>query len=137
MKRLFVDTAGWMAMADAHDSRHTAFRTARDQWLEANGILIVSNYVVDETLTLIRIRLGLKAAENWWKLVSESQRCRTEWVTPQRAEQAVRWFFSWRDQSFSFTDCTSFVLMKELHIQKALTTDHHFLTAGFEVVPGF
>jgi predicted nucleic acid-binding protein len=59
MKRLFVDTAGWMAMADSKDPMHTPFRTARDQWLEAGGILVVSNYVIDETLTLIRMRLSL------------------------------------------------------------------------------
>lgn len=137
MKRLFVDTAGWMAMADAKDPMHTSFRTARDQWLEAGGMLVISNYVVDETLTLIRMRLGLDAAERWWEQVSESPRCRTEWVTPDRAERAVHWFFRWQDQAFSFTDCTSFVLMKELRIEKALTADHHFLTAGFEIFPSF
>lgn len=137
MKRLFVDTAGWMAMADAKDPMHTSFRTARDQWLEAGGILVVSNYVIDETLTLIRMRLSLDAAERWWEQVSESPRCRMEWVTPDRAERAVYWFFRWKDQSFSFTDCTSFVLMKELHIEKALTADHHFLTAGFKIFPSF
>jgi predicted nucleic acid-binding protein len=135
MKRLFVDTSGWMAMADARDPRHAHCRTARDQWLETGGMLVISNYVADETLTLIRVRLGLEAAEQWWNQVSDSPRCRTEWVTPDREERAVRWFFKWRDQSFSFTDCTSFVLMKELQIQKALTTDHHFLAAGFEVLP--
>jgi len=29
MKQLFVDTAGWMAMADAKDPMNTSFRTAR------------------------------------------------------------------------------------------------------------
>ncbi len=36
------------------------------------------------------------------------------------------------DQGYSFTDCTSSVLMKELGIRQALTTDQHFLIAGFE-----
>ncbi|EFK06612.1 toxin-antitoxin system, toxin component, PIN family [delta proteobacterium NaphS2] len=132
---MFVDTAGWMSMADSRDPMHVPCRNTRDQWLEAGGMLILSNYVVDETLTLIRVRLGLEAAEQWWNQVWESPRCRMEWVTPDRGERALRWFFKWRDQPFSFTDCTSFVLMKELQIQKALTTDHHFRTAGFEMLP--
>ena len=97
--------------------------------------MTLSNYIVDETLTLIRMRLGMGAAEKWWSLVSQSRRSRTEWVTPDRMEKAIRWFFKWQDQSFSFTDCTSFVIMTELGIEKALTADRHFITAGFEILP--
>ncbi|MGM0665292.1 MAG: type II toxin-antitoxin system VapC family toxin [Thermodesulfobacteriota bacterium] len=135
MSSLFVDTAGWMAAADARDPLHVACRTVRDEWLEAGGTLIVTNYVVDETLTLIRMRLGLEAAERWWGQVSESQRCRFEWITPDRELKALKWFFTWKDQAFSFTDCTSFVVMNELKIKKAMTLDHHFLAAGFDVLP--
>jgi predicted nucleic acid-binding protein len=135
MKRLFVDTAAWMAMADARDPLHPSSVRARDQWLEEGGILTTSNYVVDETLTLIRMRLGMSAAEGWWELVSQSPRCKTEWITPDRAERAIRWFFKWGDQSFSFTDCTSFAVMTELGIEKALTADYHFVAAGFEILP--
>ncbi len=135
MNKMFVDTAGWMAMADSKDPLNGACRRARDQWLEAGGILVVSNYVVDESLPLIRLRLGMNAAEQWWTQITKSQRCKTVWITPEQEAQAIRWFFSWKDQSFSLTDCTSFVLMKELHIPTALTADHHFLTAGFQILP--
>jgi predicted nucleic acid-binding protein len=36
------------------------------------------------------------------------------------------------DQSWSFTDCASFRLMKARRIRHALTTDHHFEQAGFK-----
>ena len=36
-----------------------------------------------------------------------------------------------QDKSWSFTDCTSFCLMKARKITDALTTDHHFEQAGF------
>ena len=135
MKRLFVDTAGWMSMADAKDPLHLACLRTRDHWLEEGGILILSNYVIDETLTLIRMRLGLGAAERWWELVGQSPRCKTEWINPDRMEKAIKWFFKWQDQTFSFTDCTSFVIMTEFGIEKVLTADRHFITAGFEILP--
>jgi predicted nucleic acid-binding protein len=53
----------------------------------------------------------------------------------QRCERARSWFFRWSDKSFSFTDCTSFVVMKELRIRRALTLDRHFEQAGFDIVP--
>jgi predicted nucleic acid-binding protein len=33
---------------------------------------------------------------------------------------------------FSFTDCVSFVVMKELRLTDALATDNHFRIAGFD-----
>ena len=135
MNRLYVDTAGWMALADAKDPLHSASMQYRDTSLENGAILVTSNYILDETLTLIRMRLGIDAAEKWWHPVSESPRCDVRWITPELSERALQYFFKWRDQSFSFTDCTSFVLMKESGIEKALTSDHHFTIAGFKIFP--
>lgn len=130
--RLFVDTAGWMALVDATDHAHANARQIRDAWLRDGGVLITTDYVVDETLTLIRMRLGLRAAARWWTQVDTSTRIRWESIDPARAEKARAWFFGWADKSFSFTDCTSFVVMVELGIRQALTTDRHFRQAGFE-----
>ncbi len=130
-----VDTAGWMALADASDPHHEATRAARDAWLEAGGMLLTTDYIMDETLTLIRYRLGHQAAMTWWDQMEASPRVRWEWIDPSRAERARRWFFRWKDKDFSFTDCTSFVVMRELRQRRALTTDHHFRQAGFETVP--
>lgn len=41
-----------------------------------------------------------------------------------------------RDKDYSFTDCTSFAVMRELRLREALTTDRHFRQAGFGVLPG-
>ena len=135
MKRLFVDTGGWMALADESDPLHKDSMKIRDGWLEQGGILVTSDYIEDETLTLIRMRLSLGAAEEWWEQVSESPRVRWEWINAERAEKARAWFFKWKDKSFSFTDCTSFILLRELHITKVLTGDRHFKEAGFEILP--
>jgi predicted nucleic acid-binding protein len=37
----------------------------------------------------------------------------------------------YRDHAFPFTDCTSFVVMKEYGITDALTGDRHFRVLGF------
>jgi predicted nucleic acid-binding protein len=135
MKSVLVDTAGWMAMADGSDPKHAHCCGARDQWLANGGRFITTDYIADETLTLIRMRLGLSAAAQWWDLVEQSTRLRWEWIDLTRAEKARRWFFRWKDKDFSFTDCTSFVVMRELRLRHALTTDQHFRQAGFEMLP--
>jgi hypothetical protein len=135
VKGLFVDTAGWMACADSGDPAHRAARSARDSALEAGALLVTTDYVVDEMLTLLRVRLGLAAAESWWEQVEGSSRVRWEWIDPARADKARAIFFRHRDKSYSFTDCTSLVVMRELRIRQALTTDAHFRQMGFQVLP--
>lgn len=135
MKGLFVDTAGWVACADAADPAHKQAAAARDHWLDHGGVLVTTDFVADETLTFLRLRLGLDAAEAWWKQVDGSSRLRWEFVTLARADKARGLFFRYRDKEFSFTDCTSFVVMRELKLREALTTDHHFEQAGFATQP--
>ena len=124
-----------MACADAADSAHHRARQARDSALESGKVLVTTDYVIDETLTLIRLRLTLAAAEDWWTQLEGSSRLRWEWIDVARAEKARDIFFRHRDKKYSFTDCTSFVVMKELKLKQALTTDRHFRQMGFEVFP--
>lgn len=135
MKGLFVDTAGWMACADASDPAHLRAWTERDAALKSGSTLVTTDYVIDETLTLIRMRLGLDAAEAWWQQVEASSRLRWEWIDPSRADKARAVFFRHRDKSYSFTDCTSLVVLRELKLRDVLTTDDHFRQMGFHVLP--
>ena len=136
MKGLFVDTAGWMACADAADPAHHTSCAARDAALEAGRILVTTDYVVDETLTLLRFRLGLPAASAWWDQVDRSPRVRWERIDDERFEKARHLFFQYRDKDFSFTDCTSFVVMRELRLTDALSTNRHFHQMRFQILPG-
>ena len=38
----------------------------------------------------------------------------------ERAEKARKVFFRYRDKDYSFTDCTSLVVMQELRLKQAL-----------------
>ena len=60
-------------LADAADPDHSRARAWRDQFLEQGGVLVTTDFVMDETLTLLRIRLGLDAAERWWNQVEGSE----------------------------------------------------------------
>ena len=135
MKPIYVDTAAWVSAADSADISGSLVRQTRDRWLSEGGILVTTDYVVDETLTTIRFRLGLDAAEAWWRQIEGSTRLRMESVGAARRERARSIFFRYRDQDFSFTNCCSFVVMRELRIRRVLTLDHHFRQMGFEVVP--
>ena len=90
MKAVFIDTAGWVACADGNDPAHAASCEARDALLESGHVLITTDYVMDETLTLLRMRLGLAVAKAWWELVKGSTRVKWEWIGMERVEKARR-----------------------------------------------
>ena len=97
--------------------------------------MITTDFVVEETLTLIRFRLGLAAANTWWRQIDGSARLRWERVENDRFERARNLFFQCRDKDLSFTDCTSFAVMRELRLTTVITTDGHFRQVGFDVLP--
>ena len=94
MKLIFVDTAAWVAAADSADSAGPLVREARDQWLSGGNMLVTTDYVIDETLTTIRFRLGLDAAEAWWLQIEGSNRLRIESSDEARREKARSLFFA-------------------------------------------
>ena len=131
---LFVDTSGLYALADHRDplralaKRHVAARVA------AGARLVLTDYVVDEASTLANVRAGSYAASRLLELVESSAGFRLEWVGSDRFEAAKAYFRKHADHDYSFTDCTSFVVMKELRLRDAFTSDRHFTEAGFRAL---
>jgi len=75
MKRyIFVDTSAWIALADKSDQNHHRAQTNYEQQIKPHSIqLLTSDYVLDETLTLIRYHMGLIYARTFWQSVQQAQ----------------------------------------------------------------
>lgn len=134
---VFVDTSLFKALVDPSDEFHKQAISLWDK-LEAEGaILTTSNYVLDESFTLIRARCGVEAVEKFRQsLLSSTFVLKIVRVTVVDEANAWEWFL--KDWSkLSFTDCVSFAIMDRLHLVRAGTFDKHFARAGFrqEEVP--
>jgi predicted nucleic acid-binding protein len=129
-----VDTSGWYALIDRNDAGHAQSRVAVDRLLAKGRILVTTDYIVDESATLTKARAGPHAAGRLLDLLRSSRLLEWEWIGAERFDRAEALFRKHRDQGFSFTDCTSFALMRELRLTEALTADAHFTTAGFRAL---
>lgn len=49
-------------------------------------------------------------------------------------EQALDLYHRRPDKHWSMTDCISFLTMRDRGLTEALTTDHHFVQAGFKIL---
>lgn len=133
---VFIDSSAWVALIDRSDRLHPA---ARKHWLhslEEERSFLTSDYVLDETYTLLRRRArGLAMAMAVHELVAESRYID---VVPVDAEiRSAAWdlFTAYNDKVLSFTDCTSFALMQRHGLQEAFTFDSDFQRAGYHRAP--
>jgi predicted nucleic acid-binding protein len=55
-------------------------------------------------------------------------------ITEEIEEHAWKLFKQYSDKDFSFTDCTSFVVMRQLGLSEVFTNDHHFEQMGFTIL---
>jgi len=128
---VFVDTTGFLALWDAGDEHHGAATRVQKELAAKRRHFVTSEYVVDETTTLLLIRHSHAAAADFLDTIERSEALRLEWIEPERFHRAAGLFRRHADKEWSFTDCVSFTLMRELRIRDAFTTDHHFHQAGF------
>lgn len=128
---VLIDSAGFLALWDAADEYHDqAVRVQAELVRKLRGFM-TTEYIVDETATLLLARHSHAAAADFLDAVERSDSLRLEWIGPERFYAAARLFRRHGDKEWSFTDCVSFSIMRELRIRDALTTDHHFRQAGF------
>ncbi len=95
---------------------------------------VATDYVIDETTTLLKARGLAHLVPALFATLQSSVACQIHWMDAARFETTRRFFLKHMDQAWSFTDCASFCVMKELRIREALTKDHHFDQAGFKAL---
>jgi hypothetical protein len=136
LKRVFVDASGWIALHNRRDTHHSAAVAAFHDLADGPVQLVTSDYVVDEALTHIRGWSGHAEAVRFGALVREHPLI--EWVDVDRALWSAAWdiFVRYDDKTFSFTDCTSFAIMRQRTLRDAFAFDQHFAQMGFRLWPG-
>src|SRR4051812_35444704 len=112
--RVFVDTAGWCAVVNRRDDLHERASSELKRLREKETILVTSDYVIDESCTLLKARAGSRAATAFLDQIERAVGLSIEWVGQDRFDAATDLFRKHADQGFSFTDCTSFVIMQDL-----------------------
>ena len=124
---IFVDTGAWFATFVPNDPDHVA----AIGWFDRNSEpLVTTDYVVDELLTLLKIRREYGRAIRLGEDLLDEKMAQLEWVLPIDVRTAWLTFSQFRDKGWSFTDCVSKAVMERLNIQTAFAFDEHFRQFG-------
>lgn len=131
---IVADTSGLYALIDRTDPNHgraVAFlRTQR-----ATRSLLLSNHVMDELLTLAKLRLGVHSAIQIGLRLRNSQLIETVLFSADLESATWRIFAQYQDKAWSYTDCACLALAQQRQITQAFSFDHHFMQMGLIVVP--
>jgi predicted nucleic acid-binding protein len=125
------DSSAWYALLSSSDSQHLTARRIFSRLVAARRTVVATNYVVSETYTLLRGRLGSRVALRFLEQVRADPFVRRVQVSAAWEEEAELLLTQYHDQRFSYVDATSFVTMRHLGIREAVTFDSDFVIAGF------
>jgi predicted nucleic acid-binding protein len=134
---IFADTSFLVAFHNKRDDRHKEARAFINDYIinQTPVAFIITDYIFDETITTIMKQGGKSLAIDTAKKIYESPAIRIISITSEIFNKAYQTFIDYRDQLWSFTDCTSICLLSSLQINmKVAAYDSHFQTAGLEVV---
>ena len=134
MRQIFVDTSAWDAVADAGDPNSEIALLFRDE-IAGQCRLVVTNYILDELYTLLLMNIGYQRAAGFKHMLDvlvQEGILEVIWVSEDVATEAWTVFEQFNaDKQWSFTDCVSYVVMKQRGITEAFAFDRHFAQMGF------
>ena len=136
MSAVFVDSSAFVALVDRRDRHHASARRHLGLLEHARRRLVTTTYIADEVITVVRMRINHSTAVATGEALFSSKWCELHDVHDDIRMSAWSLFVRYKDQRFSFTDCTSFALMHAMGLEEAFTFDvRDFSAAGFTAGP--
>lgn len=132
---VFVDTGVFFAAFDRTASRHESARAALESVLRSTeyGKVVTSDYVYDETVTLMLRRTGRTAeAMDVGRRIRSMEDGSTPtgptllFASPSLFDLAVETFERFADQSLSFTDAMTIAMVDRHELDAVLSFDDDF-----------
>lgn len=130
---VFVDTSAWFAYFFPLDAQHASVRRCFESLSQP---LVTTDYCIDETLTLLIARREVQRALLAGQAFFQHDLSRLHYLTPAQIQRSWILFQSRAAAGWSFTDCTSKIVIADLGIKSAVTLDDHFRQFGdVEIAP--
>ena len=131
MQPAFTDTSFYLALLNTRDAWHA-------KALDLSARLLCP--VVTSQWILVELGGALNRGTNrslFVRLLAGLQSDPDTTIVPASTalfERGLNLFSNRADKEWSLTDCISFIIMHDQTLTDALTTDHHFEQAGFNVL---
>ena len=131
---IFIDTSAWIAIQDRSDENYRKAMAYKDELFKSKKRMVTTNYVLDETYTLLLFDVGYRPTVRFKNQLDELISTGIVvlfHITPAIEREAWKVFEQFnQDKRWSFTDCTSKVVMDKIGILEVFAFDKHFVQMG-------
>lgn len=136
--KIMLDTNFLVGLYNSNDQYYLRAMNLSKEYMNEKHTLFLTNYIYDETLTHLLTSYpgyGYGRTQIFEKAISNFPHITYVDLDTTLQAKAKDIFFKYsKDHVWSFTDCTTYALMKDLKIKQILTFDDHFTEMGFEVL---
>lgn len=131
MRSVFADTGYWIALLNPDDDLHPKARQVSDT--VSSNLIVTSEMILVELLNAFSGKgcFYRQKAVSLTNYILNSFSISVVSHTNTLFREALELYSQRPDQAWSYTDCTSFIIMQERGILEALAYDKHFEQAGF------
>ncbi len=131
MKAVFADTFFFIALLSEKDAAHHPAQAFSE---DNNRPFVTTAWILTEIADGCATSQQRRAFLQLLSLLRESTDTTIVPFSEQLFEKGIGLFAKRLDKEWSLTDCISFVVMEEMRLTEALTSDHHFEQAGFRAL---
>lgn len=132
LNRIFLDTAFVQALLNLHDDYHQRAKTfmpivraASEVWLTEAILVEIGNALSAS---------NREGAAQFIQHCYQTENIKVFRVDTELLAQALALYQSRPDKTWGLTDCISFIVMNTHNLTDALTSDRHFIPAGFRAL---
>ncbi len=131
---VFLDAAYAIALSVPNDSHHERAVQLADAMEAAHTRLITTHPVLLEIGNALSKPRYREAAATLLHSLQADPAVAIVPLSEDLYSRALHLYRERTDKGWGLTDCVSFVVMRDLRISEALTTDAHFQQAGFRAL---
>lgn len=134
LDRVFIDASFLIALINRRDQYHEVAREFDNTPQTASEIWTTDAALLELSAALSAPPLRGSVTGVWDKFHGGDDRFRSMEASAQNLTDAMNVFRSRPDKGWSLADCFSFLVMPREGLVDALTTDQHFVQAGYRAL---
>lgn len=125
-RSILIDTGAIYAFVTRTDKNHAAARAFVERWLRRRGVFVLVDAVFAETMTLLKVRLGVQTAVKVGRGLRGNPAYKWTALGPDGERDAWEIFRKHDDKDWSYTDCSLLAVSRRSDVRGVFAFDRHF-----------